>query len=257
MDKNLKQTSMDPKRKPRRALKAGEGVALEILRDIVSQKKKAGDRLPLESEMLTQYGVSRPSLREALRLLEFQGLIAIRPGPGSSTVVGEADPANLARTLVLFLHLSGATYDELLTAWQMTEPLLARRAALNPDRALVERTMAPFMQSEGSHCDLGHAMEMGSNFHMQTGILANNRALSLVCHAVGSIASSHVAVAVPSTAPVRLLHDHSSIATAIVQGDGDLAALLMSQHVRHVIDAFKKDWPEKVGERRLDVSMLL
>lgn len=238
-------------------MKAGEGVALEILRDIVSDKKKAGDRLPLESQMLTQYGVSRPSLREALRLLEFQGLIAIRPGPGSSTVVGEAAPDNLARTLVLFLHLNGATYDELLETWQMTEPLLARRAALSPDRALVERTMAPFVSNERSHCNLGHAMEIGSNFHMQTGILANNRALSLVCHAVGAIASNHVATAVPSTAPVRLLHDHSSIATAIVQGDADLAALLMSQHVRHIIDAFRKNWPEKVGERRLDVSMLL
>jgi GntR family transcriptional repressor for pyruvate dehydrogenase complex len=257
MDHKLNSAPRPTKPKSRRAMKAGEGVALEILRDIVADKKKAGDRLPLESQMLTQYGVSRPSLREALRLLEFQGLIAIRPGPGSSTVVGGADPENLARTIVLFLHLSGATYDELLETWQMTEPLLARRAALNPDRSLVERTMAPFVADERTQCMLGHAMEIGANFHMQTGILANNRVLSLVCHAVSSIASNHVAAEVPSTAPVRLLHDHASIATAIVQGDADLAALLMSQHVRHIIDAFRKDWPEKIGERRLDVSMLL
>lgn len=256
MDRETKRKPTLPRRKPRRAAKACEGVALEILQDIVASQKKAGDGLPLEAQMLTQYGVSRPSLREALRLLEFQGLIAIRPGPGSSTIVGEADPANLARTLVLFLHLSGATYDELLDAWLMTEPLLARRAALNPDRALVKKTMAPFIKDKPSQCELGQAMEIGSNFHMETGKLADNRVLSLVCHAVGSIASNHVAAAVPSTAPVRLLHDHSSIATAIVQGDADLAALLMAQHVRHVIDAFKQNWPQRVGERRLDVSML-
>ncbi len=238
-------------------MKASESVALEILRDIVAQKKKTGDQLPLESQMLTQYGVSRPSLREALRLLEFQGLITIRPGPGAGTVVGESDPENLARTLVLFLHLNGATYNELLETWSLTEPLLARRAALNPDRALVERTMAPFIDAQETHCQPSNALEIGSNFHLQTGILANNRVLALACHAIGSIASTQVAVEVPTTAPVRLLHDHSSIAMAIAQGDGDLAALLMSQHVRHIIDTFKKSWPEKVGERRLDVSMLM
>jgi len=69
----------------RRTLKTSEIVALEIVRDIVSQRFKAGDRLPLESEMLAHYRVSRSSLREALRLLEVQGLIVIRPGPGAGT----------------------------------------------------------------------------------------------------------------------------------------------------------------------------
>lgn len=245
------------KRRMRRSMKAGESVALEILRDIVVKRMRTGDQLPAESQMLTHYGVSRPSLREALRLLEFQGLITIRPGPGAGTVVGRSDPENLARTLVLFLHLNGATYSELLETWSLTEPLLARRAALNPDRALVERTMAPFIESQDSRCQLGDAMEIGSNFHTEIGVLANNRVLSLVCHAVGSIASTQVATEAPTHTPTRLLHDHSSIAIAIVQGEADLAALLMSQHVRHIVDAFRKAWPEKIGERRLDVSMLM
>ena len=116
----------------RRSSKTSEIVALEIVRDIVAQGLKPGDRLPLEAEMLSQYRVSRSSLREALRLLEVQGLIAIRPGPGSGTVVGRVLPGNLARTLTLYLHMSGATYDQLLDAWTAAEPLLARLAAENP-----------------------------------------------------------------------------------------------------------------------------
>src|SRR5262245_26288531 len=75
----------------RRPLKTSEIVALEIVRDIVAQGLAAGDRLPLEAQMLVQYRVSRSSLREALRLLETQGLIAIRPGPGAGTVVGRVN----------------------------------------------------------------------------------------------------------------------------------------------------------------------
>src|SRR5581483_7525231 len=72
----------------RRNAKTSEVVALDIVRDIVARNLKPGDKLPLESELLRQYRVSRSSLREALRLLEVQGLITIRPGPGGGTVVG-------------------------------------------------------------------------------------------------------------------------------------------------------------------------
>src|SRR5439155_1065717 len=109
----------------RRVLKTAEIVALEIVRSIVEQELAPGDRLPLETEMLAHYRVSRSSLREALRLLETQGLIAIRPGPGSGTVVGKAAPHNLGRTMTLFFHMSDVTYNDLLDAWTSTEPLLA------------------------------------------------------------------------------------------------------------------------------------
>src|SRR3954469_3261027 len=72
----------------RRAAKTSELVALDIVRDIVARRLKPGDRLPREAELVEQYGVSRTSLREALRLLEVQGLISIRPGPGMGTLVG-------------------------------------------------------------------------------------------------------------------------------------------------------------------------
>jgi hypothetical protein len=62
-----------------RRLKTSESVARDIVHDIVSGGLRTGDRLAPEAAMLDQYGVSRESLREALRLLEAQGLITIRP----------------------------------------------------------------------------------------------------------------------------------------------------------------------------------
>src|SRR5687768_6499818 len=82
---------------PRRIRKTSEVVAMQIVRDIVDRGLVEGDRLPLEAAMVRQYRVSRASLREALRLLEVQGLISLRPGRGGGPAVGAADPQHLAR----------------------------------------------------------------------------------------------------------------------------------------------------------------
>src|SRR4051812_15785186 len=90
-----------------RRLKTSESVARDIARDIIEARLTTGDALPPETAMLQQYGVSRESLREALRLLEVQGLISIRRGPGGGPVVGTVDPANIGRVLTLFFYMAG------------------------------------------------------------------------------------------------------------------------------------------------------
>ena len=234
------------RKRARRQIKTSEAIALEILRGIVSSGKTSGDRLPLESEMLLEYGVSRPSLREALRLLEFQGLIAIRPGPGSGTVVGAATAPNLARMLVLYLHLANATYDELLSTWQMTEPMLARLAAQNPDRAAVRAAMEPFLTqpTAGAEKDRGGAQ----HFHDVVAELADNKVLALICHGVGAIADEYLVEEGHIDVPSNLLKDHVWIAQAIYDGKAEAAATLMSEHMTHIVAAYRHQWPEKVGE---------
>src|SRR5439155_15826548 len=118
--------------------KTSERIALEIVHDIVAQGLQAGDHLPLEAAMVEHYGVSRASLREALRLLEVQGLIALKPGPGGGPVVGSVDAPSLARTTTLYFHLGGMTYGELYQTQEMLEPLCAELAARHPDRETVQ-----------------------------------------------------------------------------------------------------------------------
>src|SRR5579862_3784564 len=79
-----------------RTVKTAETVAAAIVRDIVARGLATGDALPSENAMLEHYRVSRASLREGLRLLEVQGLIRLKPGPGGGPLVGAVDPKNLA-----------------------------------------------------------------------------------------------------------------------------------------------------------------
>jgi len=229
----------------RRTLKTSEVVALEIVRDIVRQAMQPGDRLPLESEMLVQYRVSRSSLREALRLLEVQGLIGIRPGPGAGTVVGRVLPGNLSRTLTLHLHMLGANYDELLQAWIETKPVLARLAALNPDREKVKQGLSPFLEE-----DHAWAVREGLRFHDIVAELADNRVLALTLRSVGFIVTEQVLTSAErGELEQQIVHDHRELAEAIIAGDAELAAHRMREHIRHAVEDFKAFWPLKVGEK--------
>src|SRR4051795_5443988 len=119
-----------------RPLKTSETVARDIVQQIVSAGLGDGDSLPSEARMLEQYSVSRESLREGLRLLETQGLITIRRGPGGGPLVGTADATNLGRVSTLYFHMARASYAELFDAWIIAESLIAEYAARNPDAQL-------------------------------------------------------------------------------------------------------------------------
>ena len=105
----------------RRTEKISEIIAREIIRDC--RGMPPGTMLPSEAKLLELYRVSRASLREALRLLEVQGLIIMRPGPGGGPMVAEADSAHFGRMASLFFHMSGATYRQTLEARLNLEPI--------------------------------------------------------------------------------------------------------------------------------------
>ncbi len=89
--------------------KTAETVARRVVQTIVSGGLTAGDKLPREAEMVEHCGVGRETLREALRLLETQGLITLRRGPGGGPVVASADAVNLGRISTLYYQMTGAT----------------------------------------------------------------------------------------------------------------------------------------------------
>lgn len=233
-----------------RPLKVCELVALEVVRDIVAERLKPGDPLIDESKMAVRYGTSRASLREALRLLEVQGLITIRAGRGPGTVVGQASPANLARTMTLYLHLMGAKYDKLLDAWVRTEPLLAELAAENPDRELVRRRLIPFLETPEDSGPQKTPVAVGLSFHLVVAELADNPVLSLGLSAIAHIHTPPL-LNVTKMEEMReaLVHQHADLAEAIIAGDAPRSRRLMEAHIRHIVDDFRAYWPQIVGER--------
>lgn len=219
-----------------RPLKTSESVARDIVHSVVTGGLGEGDSLPAEARMLEQYGVSRESLREGLRLLEAQGLITLRRGPGGGPVVGTVDPANLGRASTLYYHLVGATYGELFEAWAVAEGYLAERAARNDDRALVRATLEGYLDAdEGDFASLEEFVAHHTDFHTEVGMLAGNRVMQLSLMAIGQTVTHHIAyTADPRDVADILLHDHRVIAGAIIAGKPIKARDQMRIHLEQV-----------------------
>jgi GntR family transcriptional regulator, transcriptional repressor for pyruvate dehydrogenase complex len=221
-----------------RPLKTSEAVAREIVRDVIAQGLTSGDSLPPEAAMLEQYGVSRESLREGLRLLEVQGLIRIRRGPGGGPIVGSVDPANLGRTSTLYFHLAGATYAELYEVWAMSEGILAQRAARNPDEALRRQLMEPYLVHDAAPTEseeLAAFVLQQANFHGDIARLAQNRVIEITFQVFGQIVSHHMAIEDdPRGLHEELAHDHERLARAIIAGQPTKAMSIMIEHIESV-----------------------
>lgn len=228
----------------RRTVKTSERIALEIVHDIVAQGLRTGDRLPLEAAMVQQYGVSRASLREALRLLEVQGLIRLKPGPGGGPVVGTVEAANLARTATLYFHLGAATYDELLETQVLLEPMCAQLAATHPER---RRAMEPYFEPAPLEPEEAYRQST-VDFHAAVYELTANPVLQLLTEAVTHIVSDHVVATMdPIELRPAIADEHAVIARAVAAGHADKAHRVMTQHFKTQHDYYRKNWPARLG----------
>jgi len=108
----------------------------QILRDrIISGKLKDGDTLPRQEALLAEFGVSKPSLREALRILESQGLVTIRRGNQGGAIVHVPKEDGAAYMVGLLLQFRCASYADLATALGYIEPSCFAQLASRRDRS--------------------------------------------------------------------------------------------------------------------------
>jgi DNA-binding FadR family transcriptional regulator len=120
----------------RRKMKLSEAIAAQILDDIARRGMTEGQPLMSEAAMLETYGGGRASVREALRILETNGLVNIKAGPRGGAVVGRVDPVQFGRSATRYFQLGGATVRELIEARLILEPattgLAAKRRTARP-----------------------------------------------------------------------------------------------------------------------------
>src|ERR1700734_4530962 len=122
-----------------RVPKAAELLAARIRGQIIRRELKEGDALPAESELMETFGVSRPTLREAIRVLEMESLLRMRRGSRGGALVTAPDPRVAARAVGVLLQLRGVSLRDIHEARTMIEPMAARHIAESRDsRAALE-----------------------------------------------------------------------------------------------------------------------
>lgn len=190
-----------------RAPKTAEIIARSIRRRIVSRELREGDTLPSEVELMAQFGVSRPTLREAFRILETESLISIRRGSRGGARVMAPSLSVAAGYVGLLLQMSGTTIGEVYDVRSITEPaavqlLAARRTQEDLDdlRGVIEELRALV---EAGVADASRSLTEGSNiawrFHDLLLQRAGNRALAIQWGVLRDVTETHLASAVNRT----------------------------------------------------------
>jgi len=109
--------------------KVSDNIISQIRDSILSGRLKPGDRLASEKELIVQFGVSKATMREALRVLEVMGLIEIRKGTSGGAFVAEVDMKTTINSIINFIHFKPVSVKEITALRYFIEPTVARIAS--------------------------------------------------------------------------------------------------------------------------------
>jgi GntR family transcriptional repressor for pyruvate dehydrogenase complex len=234
-------------------------ISLKIIRQmrdaVLTGKLKAGDHLPPEKELLTQFGVSKHTLREALRALEIMGLIDIRKGAGGGPVVMEVGRETIHNSITNFLHFKNVSIQDLSEVRKVLEPYLARMAArrLQPETLEKLRSMNAACRKTLS---LGKNITSGKDeidFHILLAETSDNPVLVLILDFVNSLLTEIKKKLKPGLPfSEQVLAAHERVLDALQAGDSSRASDEMYAHVCEVEEGLMKLLQENGGEEISD-----
>ncbi len=206
--------------------------AFQGLRQMMATGRlEAGQRFPIESELCAELGVSRSSLREAVRMLAALGVVEVRQGSG--TYVSQLRAADIVRSLSLTVGL--LPLDGLLEIYELRRVLeghAASQAAARRPEALVERMDTLLAEIETS-TDPEETAELDHRFHTMIAQAGGNPTLAALLEVFRSRSRNYQIFDSASGPEIKRVSDdgHRAIATAIAARDCGAAETAAAAHV--------------------------
>ena len=217
--------------------KMADRVAGELRRQFIRGEIPEGTMLPPESELMGQFGVSRPTLREAFRVLESESLIEVLRGVHGGARVSSPDRQTLARYAGLILEYEGVTLKDVYDARASLEtPMVARLAETRPKKAIEE--LEAILAKERSVEPSQEAVDAHSEFHAAIARLSGNHSLQMVSEMFHHIIVKANRSLQPTSGPQaeralrRSAKTHRTVLDHIKSGEVDAAAALWDKHLR-------------------------
>jgi GntR family transcriptional regulator, transcriptional repressor for pyruvate dehydrogenase complex len=194
----------DSARRSVRVSKTAELIADDLRARIARGELKDGDVLPAELELVRQFGVSRPTLREAFRILENESLIIVRRGSRGGVVVTSPDLSVVARSLGLALQMSRVTMADLYEVCILLESsavgLLAKRRRPADVRDLKASCAALAVLVSGGEevHNVNRQTEVSLQFHDLIAERSGNTTLAILLQVLREVVSRHLSLVMTS-----------------------------------------------------------
>jgi GntR family transcriptional repressor for pyruvate dehydrogenase complex len=220
--------------------RVAEIVASRLRDDILSGRLKEGDILPSQENLFTEFGVSPPALREAIHILEVDGLVSVRRGNMGGAVVHLPSAERTAHMISMVLQSRSSTPADVSGALIHLEPICAGMCAAREDRIT---EVVPYLQTEINRqeeqfADTAQYVGNARRFHEAMVARCGNEPMILLIGSLELIWSVHESsVWGDDGGPMQhktmraALRDHQRLLDAIRDGDADRAVRLAQDHL--------------------------
>ena len=221
--------------RPVRIARASDEVVQQVKALIFGGTLGPGDQLPSEKELAVQFGLSRVTVRDALRVLESQGLIAIKVGARGGAFVASPSTQPVTDSLATMLRLQRATIGDLTEARMVVETRVASLAAERAapaDVAAMERAIASARagRAAGDPFFVPHSIA----FHLALAQASRNQVLLFTVESFRTLFHEALAKLLPADDMAeRAIADHQRILDAIKARDRTRAERLMHEHLAY------------------------
>jgi len=209
-------------------------LADQLRRTILEGTVEEGERLPTERELVDQTGLSRGSVREALRMLEVEGLVRPRPGRFGGNIVTRPDNASMAHFVSQFVRSRRLPLKTLHETRETIEPALARLAAENRSDEDIAKLRALNAAMAETGLDARQFAALNIDWHNAVAAASRNDLLAALLYAMsyGVIAATTDEIYDSPDIHAVVCRIHERIVDAIEAGDGDAAHRRMARHVK-------------------------
>lgn len=237
--------------------KAADVAATALRRQIILGRLKEGEALPPEEELLAELGVSKPTLRQAIRILESESLVSVRRGPRGGIHVSVPRIETAAGYAATVLEYRRATTADLFEAAAALEgPCVAMLARSRTSEQVA--TLRAAVAAEGEAVDdPRRLLALENDLHRLLVEYAGNSTLRVLCEMVRVVIDAATHRYVTSTRPAEHgpavaagARAHRRVVDLIERGDAEAAETLWRRHIRETANQVRRGGG---AERVLDI----
>lgn len=223
--------------------KASDVLASHLREQILDGRLPEGCALPVERELALSVGLSRGTVRDALRVLEIEGLVTTRPGRAGGSFIRRPDSGTLQRSLNALVGGRSVRFQSLLETRDALEPAAAELAAANRTDEDMARLEGLSRQLAGSVPDIPRFLAYNVEWHVAVAAASHNEIMTVILESLSRaiVTATDISGFNTPRTMADTLAAHDRILAAIRRQDPAKAARAMSKHVhgyRLLIEAY-------------------
>lgn len=218
--------------------KSSDVLAGELRERILSGEIAEGDALPAERELVKQTQMSRATVREALRILEVQNLVRVKPGRAGGAFVQRPTATSMVNSVAMLIRGQHIKLVDLMETREALEPFcaeLAARSRSEEDLAELDRANAAIADPDADHAQF---LQANLDWHVGVTMASHNELLMgfMIALAQAIYAGTEAATFVDSDVRTITAKAHRAITAAIRERDAEAAGRRMRRHVHSYAD---------------------